>query len=282
MRNVFKLAMAVAVIGSGLVSQTALADTVLPTTANGELVLYAYYQVTVGTTTTTFSYARGTGQQINSIVGGDKTSLANDASYAAGNALSMSFSTLQHDANLTTFLNSAAAAGATVNYAVIGGDNTGADRNPGSNRYAVTSAVNYGTATMSVSNTNLTGQWNNVNSMQGAVNLAINTGVGLDKASTLDGQFGNAVYAAADMFGTSFVNNVAVGSSQSFYLVTGGAGLATGKVRDYLVGSFSMNATGDLSFVSAGSTSVPLPAAAWLFGSGLLGLAGVGRRKVAA
>lgn len=39
------------------------------------------------------------------------------------------------------------------------------------------------------------------------------------------------------------------------------------------------NISGTTSAYFAGSTPVPLPAAAWLFGSGLLGLAGIARRK---
>jgi hypothetical protein len=38
----------------------------------------------------------------------------------------------------------------------------------------------------------------------------------------------------------------------------------------------------DIFRVSATASTVPLPAAAWLFGSGLLGLAGIGRRRRAA
>jgi hypothetical protein len=43
-----------------------------------------------------------------------------------------------------------------------------------------------------------------------------------------------------------------------------------------------LSASGDLVYTVPGSTAVPLPAAIWLLGSGLLGLAGVGRRKTLA
>jgi hypothetical protein len=47
--------------------------------------------------------------------------------------------------------------------------------------------------------------------------------------------------------------------------------------------NLTLSASGLLS-VAAGSVTppVPLPAAVWLFGSGLLGLLGVGRRRAAA
>jgi hypothetical protein len=68
-----------------------------------------------------------------------------------------------------------------------------------------------------------------------------------------------------------------VGAKQDLYGVTGNGGSATTKIQVYSLGQFQLSADGTLSSVS----SVPIPAALWLFGSGLLGLAGVGRRKAA-
>jgi len=286
MRKFFKLAAVGAVVGAGLLSQAALADTALPSTGNGELVLYATY--TSGGTV--FSYARGTGVQIDAVNGGSKAALAVDAGYAPGNALSMSFANLNADANMTTFLANAASAGQTVSWAVMAGDNTGGpSRTPGSNRYLSTTTTNYGTNPVSLNNNNITSSWASINQMQIDTNLAIATGVALDKASVFpNGQYGQGAYVnSGDWFGTNFNNASAMNSSQNLYLLTGGSfggqnTLGTGTARNYLVGVFTMDASGNLSFTSAGSGVVPLPAAVWLFGSGLLGLAGVGRRKRAA
>jgi hypothetical protein len=46
--------------------------------------------------------------------------------------------------------------------------------------------------------------------------------------------------------------------------------------------TWTLSATGDLVYSVPGASAVPLPAAVWLLGSGLLGLAGVGRRKMRA
>lgn len=48
-----------------------------------------------------------------------------------------------------------------------------------------------------------------------------------------------------------------------------------------LLGSWNLGTNGMLTYSAAGTNPVPVPAAAWLFGSGLLGLVGVARRKAA-
>jgi hypothetical protein len=60
---------------------------------------------------------------------------------------------------------------------------------------------------------------------------------------------------------------------------TGNGG--TGKVQSYILGTATLGANGTLQ-ITGNQASVPLPAAVWLFGSGLLGLFGVARRRTAA
>ena len=88
------------------------------------------------------------------------------------------------------------------------------------------------------------------------------------------GMFNNA--ATPDYYTT-------LGAAQTLYGVTGnnptsGAGLAL--LQSYTFGKVSLSSAGVLTF-SSGS-AVPLPGAVWLFGSGLLGLFGVSRRRTAA
>jgi hypothetical protein len=54
-----------------------------------------------------------------------------------------------------------------------------------------------------------------------------------------------------------------------------------GVLQSYILGNATLDANGTLT-ISGNQASVPLPAAVWLFGSGLLGLFGVARRRVAA
>ncbi len=66
---------------------------------------------------------------------------------------------------------------------------------------------------------------------------------------------------------------IGLGTSVPLYGVTGNNG--TGTVQSYILGDLELTVNGTLETISA----VPLPAAVWLFASGLLGLAGVGRRR---
>jgi hypothetical protein len=74
-------------------------------------------------------------------------------------------------------------------------------------------------------------------------------------------------------------DGIGLDSAVSLYGITGNGDKTS--VQSYILGTnLTLSSAGVLSI---GSTSpVPLPAAVWLFGSGLLGLIGVGRRKVAA
>jgi hypothetical protein len=74
-----------------------------------------------------------------------------------------------------------------------------------------------------------------------------------------------------------------------FQYITGKAGTAglTKPVRtiyDNSVGAgiWTLSANGTATYTLASASPVPVPAAIWLFGSGLLGLVGVSRRKRAA
>jgi hypothetical protein len=74
---------------------------------------------------------------------------------------------------------------------------------------------------------------------------------------------------------------VSIGTSTTLYAVTGNGN--TGQVQSYILGDAAGDA--ELTLAANGTLSlnpstVPLPPAVWLLGSGLLGLAGVGRRRL--
>lgn len=70
--------------------------------------------------------------------------------------------------------------------------------------------------------------------------------------------------------------NIGLGTGETLYGVTGNGG--TAQVQSYILGTITLADNGTLT-LGSGSSPVPLPAAVWLLGSGLLGLAGVGRRR---
>lgn len=85
------------------------------------------------------------------------------------------------------------------------------------------------------------------------------------------------------MGGSGFTTSANVGSSVDFYHVAydlqAAYDLGVDQNLAFLLGSWSLGQNGMLTYTAV--NAVPVPAAAWLFGSGLLGLVGVARRKAA-
>jgi hypothetical protein len=97
--------------------------------------------------------------------------------------------------------------------------------------------------------------------------------------------YGCGAGAACTKYGVLSAADLAtVGSTVALYGITGNNGL--GAVQSYVLGTASLGTNGTLTLagntVTAPPPPVPLPAAVWLFGSGLLGLVGVSRRRKAA
>jgi hypothetical protein len=68
---------------------------------------------------------------------------------------------------------------------------------------------------------------------------------------------------------------VTLGTAANLYNLTGNG--TSSNLQSYLLGTVTVSASGTITDVAP----VPLPAAVWLLGSGLLGLFGVGRRRAA-
>lgn len=92
--------------------------------------------------------------------------------------------------------------------------------------------------------------------------------------------------------GVGIISNGVVGTAVDFYHVgwdvQGALDTGVDQITTALLGSWVLDANNLLSYTCAagsancaGTNPVPVPAAVWLFGSGLLGLIGVARRKAA-
>ena len=92
----------------------------------------------------------------------------------------------------------------------------------------------------------------------------------------------NALTSCSDTVGGFLCNQSGVGTFTAFSSVGGSFDATGGTLTSVSInGSGSQSATTDTTYniSNVNVSAVPLPAAAWLFGSGLVGLAGVARRR---
>lgn len=244
-----------------LVGVAAHASIAQPSSGASDAILFAEVVNAAGTKLLA-SYAGDTGLSIASFssLSGTKTVLGSDANLAA--------------------LFAADASGDQVLFSVQGGQFTS---DPGT---YITTTTN-----------NSTGQLHNVNT-----NVLSNSFQGIDSdVATINGNLSNSTFSveAASASGagnfdtTNTVSiafwdggevataNTANGTADSLYkVVATNPNSLVSPATSTLVGTASLTAAGLV--ISANSTTppVPLPAAIWLLGSGLLGLTGVARRKL--
>jgi hypothetical protein len=192
---------------------------------------------------------------------------------------------LSSDSVLTAFLS--AAGSDPLSYGIIGGaysGSLGASQRPtGKVRLVATSQNQSSVLTnteASIVNASPSGLNVDVNSLNLNLGGANSTNQGVFGTSTSAGGTTLNLYGGGlDMTG---LTGVAPGTAATLYGVTGN-GTGTGATTAFSLGTALFSLANDtLTFTgNGGNTPVPLPAAVWLLGSGLLGLAGVGRRRAA-
>ena len=241
-------------------------------TGNGELFLQ------VVNNTTGDNYARGLQVFVGDLLSDSATGGTADATFTTRNTISYALPTIAPDANLTSFLST----GATYSYFVFGADSTGS--NTIGTRRMVFSSNLFDPATGQLpTNINLSGLGTGFNGYYTQLNNLLTGAAG---ESVID--LASSAVLDANKLATTFglppaVAGADLGSASNFFMVSSGGGGNAFSSRAFIFSSLTLAADGTLSAAATGGGSeVPVPAAVWLLGSGLAGLAGIGRRRKAA
>jgi hypothetical protein len=279
MKNLMRIGVAGALMAGYATAQAAVP---LPSSGNSDLWLFVSDQ-TAGTT-----FAEDTGLTINSIAG---TSFAAGGASPPNAVLSTAITphiSLGPSSALTSYINAANTAGHALQWAVEAiqytGSATGA-KAPGAMVGITDNPSSQATNTSNlVLNPNLV-QWAGgfqqdvtymgATQVTGGASYAFAAGSATGQVWQ-PGQIGG-VAGSTDLYGQGpDTAGTSLGTKVNLYALTGNGNPS--QVQSYLLASdLTLSATGTLS-----ANAVPLPAAVWLFGSGLLGLIGVGRRRAAA
>jgi hypothetical protein len=259
MNNLSKLGIAGSLALGSVAAHAAIA---VPTSTNGYLGNVILFADIFNGTTLVAAYAGDTQATV--------------ASVGAGTAPTTAF----EDSNLSTFLGQAA--GNTVVWAVEGGG-----INSSQNPFLVSSSPKVGQLQNANNGSQLTSMGTALYSQINSINSTLG-GAGSSLLSTIDNANGgtgfNPQALAADLSNwggaTANVAQTGLGSTATLYTLTatGQSGTSNSTTTPELTVSLTSNGL-VYSALPGGGTVTPLPAAVWLLGSGLLGLAGVGRRK---
>jgi hypothetical protein len=278
MNVVLKAAVVAAIFGSAAASANTLVDPgTTGTQTGGDLVLLVTDNK--GGTLTFYTYDTGTPLDSVITVAGvaslQPTTTPIKQTAATG---TLAFSTIVNvGPNLAAFLNSDPTKSDFIWQIFAGDTATQGGNTKGSGRLLFSSSAPSIT-TQPTSSVLINTGGGNVLGMVTNVNGATqtndtNTSFGYNDTST-PGQAATSGY-----YNSGVVSGAALGSAQTLYVLAGSGLSSRGANIFATTGTFTLGTDGTLTFSGGSPPPVPIPAAIWLLGSGLLGLVGVSRRR---
>jgi len=242
----------------------------VPWNNNSDLVLI------VENTTTGASYALDTGISLNTLL--PSGSLVSGA--VLNTTLSGINASISASSTLQTFLAANPASG--DGWELIGGQYNGGGsatatnantKTPGAAIYAYTSTVTANQGTKTLGNLeNFENQYQTDVTIGGSLNGLTTASEITSSTALAPNSIQKYTTVAGDVLQT-------LGTAYNLYAFTGNG--TTGTLQSYIQGTATLGTNGLLT-ITGNTSAVPLPAAVWLLGSGLMGLVGVSRRRKAA
>jgi hypothetical protein len=286
--NLKTLAVAVALAAAGSQANAAMVNA---QSGDSSVIMYAWsaslgrsYSRDLGTDMDSFLYNGASAPTAGSYP--FNTTLNADMPIVAGNVTnagySLSFGT---DSVMASWLGNGSALASDVQWGIAAVDGQGS----GSNFRALTT-VQAGASSAGTTNSELATFELKFDTYVGAHNPLGTHATGLNGSAGSGGSNGSnadasAVFSVNWGGSSSFFATGGVGQSLEMFFMAQNGTLGSTNATSARYGNtdgfatWTMNSDGSLGYATAAAAVVPVPAAAWLFASGLLGLVGIARRK---
>jgi hypothetical protein len=264
MKNLFSVSAAGAMALGAVAAHASIAA---PSSNSSDVVLFAEV-INTAAQTAVASYAGDTGLTVTQFE----------------NLSSTPVTKLSGDQNLVNLF-AADGTGDTIVWGLIGGQWNGSVTPTKGNVQLITTTTTNAAPPTTLTGTKLTGMTNAYAAGITSLNTNLGTASSIEGSNPASSGVWDQTSATGGLafWGTALANAVNAGTTANLFYVTGG-GSSFAALGSTAEGTASLTA-GGVTLAGIGGTSpppVPLPPAVWLFGSGLLGLAGVARRKAKA
>jgi hypothetical protein len=274
MRSVFKFGMVGAALLAG---STAFADVTLPSTGDGELVLFVR-----DANNPSRVYARGLGITINQVLSEATVASGTGAGASQIQTFTYNLPTISADAALSSFLGQAG----SYSWTIMAGDSVGGNLASNPRRYLATTQSDFSVNDPGILNSTLNSSYGQLNGFLAELNgnLPDAPGSSVQPGGLWGDPTSTGGSIALDWFGVGPQGENGLGAAANLYVLTSSATSASGSggqfARIYQAADIVLEADGTLRSVGGGSVpDVPVPAAFWLLGSALAGFAAIGRRR---